>query len=173
MRPRRETRSFRSSCWATSPSRSRGPDQYGLGDRDEAILYAADALKVWKSTPGAMTWVRDVFKKPNKQTTPARKAFGPSAKAKERLKRVPKVDDTWQAGFRRFPTWVESDGDRVLPWVVLVASRDSGLVVTTKLIAEEPTADLLWDILAEAIRQPAKKPIAPAAGSRSSPTALE
>jgi tetratricopeptide (TPR) repeat protein len=133
------------------------PQQYGIGDRNEAILYAADTLKVWKSTPGAVTWVRDVVKKPKKRTTPAQKAVGPTAQVKERLKRVPKVDDTWQAGFRRFPKWVESDGDRMLPWVVLVASPDSGLVVTTKLIVEEPTADLLWDIVAEAIRQPAKK----------------
>jgi len=132
------------------------PGHYGLGDRNEAIIYAAEALKVWKSTPGAVTWVRDVFKKPKKQTTPAQKAFGPTAQGKERLKRVPKVDNTWLAGFRQFPKWVESDGERVLPWVVLVVNRDSGLVVTTKLVTEEPTTDLLWDELAEAIRRPSK-----------------
>ena len=132
------------------------PDHYGHGDRNEAILYVGTALKAWKSTPGAITWAQNVFRKRDKPTTPARKAFGPSAKGKEQLKRAPKVDDTWQAGFCRFPKWTESDGERVLPWVVLAVNRDSGLIVTTRLFAEVPTADLLWDILDGAIRQPSK-----------------
>jgi tetratricopeptide (TPR) repeat protein len=133
------------------------PDHYGLGDRNEAIIYAADALKVWKSTPGAITWVRDVFKKPQKQSTPAEKTIGPTAQVKEQLKRVPQGDDTWLACYRQFPKWIEDNGDRVLPWVILAVNRDSGLVVTTNLVAQEPTADLLWDKLAEAIRRPSKK----------------
>ena len=132
------------------------PDHYGHGDRNEAILYVGTALKAWKSTPGAITWERNVFQKRDKPTTPGAETFGPSAKGKEQLKRAPKVDDTWQAGFCRFPKWTESDGERVLPWVVLAINRDSGLIVTTKLFAEEPTADLLWDILDGAIRQPLK-----------------
>jgi len=133
------------------------PGEYGFGDRNEAIVYAADALKVWKSTPGAITWVRDVFKKPSKQSTPAEKTIGPTAQAKEQLKRVPQVDNTWLASFRQFPKWTEANGERVLPWVVLAVNRDSGLVVLTNLVAEEPTADLLWDKLAEAMRRSSKK----------------
>ncbi len=34
------------------------PDSYTLGGKDEAILYAADHLSAWKSTPGAVTWLR-------------------------------------------------------------------------------------------------------------------
>ena len=132
------------------------PEHYGFGDRNEAIIYVGEALKAWRSTPGAVTWVRDAFKKPKEQTTPAEKTIGPTAQGKEQLKRAPMVDNTWQAGFRHLPQWVESDGDRVLPWVVLAVNRASGLVMTTKVVAEEPTADLLWDILAGAIRQPSK-----------------
>ena len=47
------------------------------------------------------------------------------------LERLPRVYDVWQVGFRRIPKWLESKGQRVVPWVVLAGSRSSGLVLAT------------------------------------------
>jgi len=34
------------------------PDMVGFGDESEAIAYAADNLEAWRSTPGAIDWLR-------------------------------------------------------------------------------------------------------------------
>ncbi len=83
--------------------------------------------------------------------------MGPSAADRERLNRLPQAYDVWQAGFRQLLTWIKSDGTRVVPWVVLVASRESDTVLVTKLLTENPTSDVLWDLLAGAMRHPADK----------------
>jgi hypothetical protein len=36
------------------------PEYYGLGDEDEAAIYAANSRKAWDQTPGALEWLRDV-----------------------------------------------------------------------------------------------------------------
>jgi hypothetical protein len=38
----------------------RKPEYYGLGDEDEATIYAANSRKAWEQTPGALEWLRDV-----------------------------------------------------------------------------------------------------------------
>jgi hypothetical protein len=33
------------------------PDHYGIGDQNEAVLYASENREVWRSTPGALEWL--------------------------------------------------------------------------------------------------------------------
>ncbi|MBA1337005.1 MAG: hypothetical protein HPY66_3441 [Firmicutes bacterium] len=40
------------------------PAAYSWGSEEEAILYAADAYDVWKSTPGALGWLAEEIKNP-------------------------------------------------------------------------------------------------------------
>jgi tetratricopeptide (TPR) repeat protein len=108
------------------PIPSAMPDHYGIGDRNEAIIYVAHALIAWRSRPEALTWAREVFSKPRRQPGPEELPLGPSALNKHRLRRLPQVDDVWQAGLRRLPQWVKARGRRVMPWVALDASRTSG-----------------------------------------------
>lgn len=34
------------------------PEYIGFGDRNEAIVYAAENLKLWQGTPGALEWLQ-------------------------------------------------------------------------------------------------------------------
>ncbi len=130
------------------------PDHHGLGDRNEALCYIQGGLSAWRSTPGAITWVREVFRKPTERTTGTEQGMGPSAAGRERLMQLPQAYDVWQAGFRQLLTWIQVEGKRVVPWVVLVASRESDRLLATKLLTEQPTSEVLWDALAEAMRKP-------------------
>jgi tetratricopeptide (TPR) repeat protein len=38
------------------------PDYYGLGDEDEAIIYAVNSRAAWEQTPGALEWLREMRK---------------------------------------------------------------------------------------------------------------
>ncbi len=134
------------------------PDHYGLGDRNEALCYVQGGLSAWRSTPGAITWVREVLRKPAMRTTVAKRGVGPSAGVRARLERLPQAYDIWQAGFRQIPTWVMEEGRRVVPWVIIVASRESDRVLATRILTEEPTSDVLWDALASAMEVPGDEP---------------
>jgi hypothetical protein len=138
------------------PLPERAPEYYGLGDPNEAAIYAGANLTAWKSTPGAVTWVREVLKKPKQPKGRRAAPSGPSDNAKAKLGRLRMVDDVWEAGFRQIPAWVESEKARVIPWAVLVVSPEQGLILATELVPAEPTADRLWDVLAETMKKPAK-----------------
>ena len=63
--------------------------------------------------------------------------------------------DVWQADFRPTPHWVTVAGRPVRPWIVLITSRTNDLILAQEIIEEPPTADLVWDLLARAMRKPA------------------
>jgi len=52
------------------------------------------------------------------------------------------------------PHWIKIDGEPVRPWVVLITNRSDDLVLAHKIIEEPPSTDLLWDVLAKAMRKP-------------------
>ena len=130
------------------------PDSYTLGSREEAYFYVEGALSAWRSTPGAITWLRQVVTRPKRRPVPVVKPFEPTAADRAHLEQLPRVYDVWQVGFRRIPKWLESNGQRVVPWVVLAGSRSSGLVLASTILVEEPRAADLWGLLARAIQRP-------------------
>ncbi len=91
--------------------------------------------------------------KKSKHSTPD--AEGPTPPVKEELQHLPQAFDVWQADFRPTPNWVTIGGEPARPWVVLITSRSDDLVLTHEIAWEQPSSDLLWDVLAKAMRQPA------------------
>jgi len=127
------------------------PGYYSPGDESEALNYVGGFLAAWKSTPGAIGWLRASGKKP--KTGPHAK--GPLAVIKKWLtKNLAQQPDVWQADFRQLPTWIRVAGANVRPWVVLVTSRSNDLVVAHQMLEVPPAAALVWDTLVEAMRQP-------------------
>ncbi len=141
------------------PLPSEPPPYYSPGDKSEAIMYAAGGLSAWRSTPGALTWLRDSTrsgKKKPKKTEP--KAVGPSAAGKERLKRLSQDFDLWQADCRPLESLVEHEGERIQPWMALVFSTTHGRILAQGMTAEPPTSAFLWDVLAQAMSEPMMGP---------------
>ncbi len=130
------------------------PEFYGHGDENEALIYIGGFLAAWKSTPGAIAWLRKNAKprKP-KKAPPAR---GPLGIVKKWLnKNLEQAADVWLADFRQLPSWVQVAGEMVRLWIVLVTSPSNDLVLAHELSEEEPLAAVLWDALAQAMQQPA------------------
>jgi tetratricopeptide (TPR) repeat protein len=140
------------------------PEHYSPGDENEAVLYAASAIGAWKTTPGALAWLREgaVAKKRGKNSG----AAGPLPLAIERLRRLPQRDDVWQAEVRAFGDWVVERGQKIRPWVAIVISPTSGLVMAHSIVRDTPSAETLWDLLATAMQKPLE-------GQSFRPTVLE
>ena len=99
--------------------------------------------------------MKEVVARRAKPSTEGEKPIGPSPLAKQRIRRLPKSDIVVQAGLRRLPKWLMEDGEKRLPWVVLMVDPTTELILGTKLFIEEPTANLLWDKLSSALELPA------------------
>jgi hypothetical protein len=134
---------------------SRMPDSVGRGDRDEAVDYAVGFLNGWRSTPGALPWLRRSCVRPSPDRSKSRAARGPTPTAKKRLKRLPQpYDAAWQAEARRLPVWMNVGGELRRPWIVLVVSKSDDLILTQEVVEGPPTPALLWDKLTEAMESP-------------------
>lgn len=131
------------------------PGYYGIGDENEAVVYIRSFLTGWKSTPGALPWLRDTLS-PARKKPAARRPTGPLPAVKKWLRsKLTQEPDVWQAGLGRLPQWLLSGGRKVRPWIVLVVNRTDDLVLAHALVEEEPAGSLLWDNLVEAMRAPA------------------
>src|SRR5262249_32300874 len=72
-----------------------------------------------------------------------REPIGPLPLVKTRLKRLRPSGEVWEADARPLP-------EGILPfpaWLALVASETTGLVLAHSVLEEEPSANLLWDVL--------------------------
>jgi tetratricopeptide (TPR) repeat protein len=133
----------------------RQPDYYSPGDETEALNYIGSFLAAWKSTPGAVAWLRDNMKS-SKRKEAAPEPKGPLGFIKTWLKNhLPQQDDVWQAGFRQTPNWIVIGGERVRPWMILVTSQSNDYVLAHNLADDEPIPALLWDTLVRAMQHPA------------------
>jgi tetratricopeptide (TPR) repeat protein len=138
------------------------PDYYVPGEQSEALQYIGSFLVGWKSTLGAVAWLREIVKgkKAGDDEPPAK---GPLRVIKKWLRdRLEQSTDVWQAECRQMRQWIMVNGVRVRMWVVLVATRSQGLVLSYHISEEKPTAAHLWDALAQAMQNPmAKEPHRP------------
>ncbi len=136
-----------------SPS-ARESGYYSPGDESEAREYIGSFMAGWKATPGAFAWLRqNVKKKAAKSERPAPK--GPLGFIKKWLNdRLPQEYDVWQADCRQLPQWLDEDGEKFQPWLVLLASRSNQMVMAHDITRTEPSAAFLWDTLVQAMQDP-------------------
>ncbi|HTU90277.1 MAG TPA: hypothetical protein VMF69_09405 [Gemmataceae bacterium] len=132
---------------------SQQPDYFSPGDESEALDYIGSFLAAWKSTPGAVAWLRENGTKAKKEVPQPK---GPLSFIKKWLnKNQPQEYDVWQADFRQMPNWIGVGGKPRRPWVILVTSRSNDLVLTHEMLEGTPSAALLWDVLVQAMQNPA------------------
>jgi len=137
---------------------------YSPGDENEALNYIGGFLAAWKSTPGAVAWLRAGV---GKKKESAQQAKGPLGFIKTWLnKNLAQAFDVWQADFQQMPNWIRIAGEWVRPWAMLVTSRSHDLVLGHQMPDEIPSAALLWDALVQAMQHPA-------AGTPHRPTELQ
>jgi tetratricopeptide (TPR) repeat protein len=142
------------------------PRAYSPGDENEALNYIGSFLAGWRSTLGAVAWVRQVEKsrRPQKEEPQPR---GPLGLVKNWLqKRLPQEDDVWQAVSRPLTDWIILAGEKARPWLTLVLSLGNDLLLASDVSVERPSAKHVWDVLVRAMQ-------GPKAGAPHRPTELQ
>jgi len=74
------------------------------------------------------------------------------------LSQLPLLEDTWLVGASRLRTWVkEGDGPPRRPYLILIASSNTGLVCGSNIVPEDPTSVQVADVLFKAIKHPPRE----------------
>ena len=143
------------------------PERATPGEPDEAAYYVGHHLGAWKATAGAIAWARTTLRPPRKKkAAQAPTVKAPSPRTRASLQKIGHEFDVWQVDFRQFARRIEIGGERVRPWMMLVASRTNQMILAHDLAEGMPGAGELWNLLVAAIRKPF-------AGAPHRPTAIE
>jgi tetratricopeptide (TPR) repeat protein len=74
------------------------------------------------------------------------------------LSQLPALEDTWLIGASRLRTWVkEGDGPPRRPYLILIASGNTGLVCGSNIVPEAPSATQAADVLFQAMQHPPRE----------------
>lgn len=129
------------------------PDYISLGGEDEAIAYVAEHRTVWRSTPGALAWMRKVLKLPLGPDQEARRPAWRQVKA--RLSQLSQVEnETWQVDARQSSLAYEAEEGPFRPWILLVTNQTADAVLEFEVGESRPSASDVWDYLINAMMDP-------------------
>ena len=79
-------------------------------------------------------------------------------RSKRSLSELPILEDTWLIGTSRLRTWVK-EGDRPprRPYLILIASGNTGLVCGSNIVPEAPSATQVAEVLFKAMQHPPRE----------------
>ena len=129
------------------------PSYISLGGEDEAISYAAQFLRTWRSSAGAIPWLRKTLKVPLPQPPKPRKPAW--SLFRHAFLRLPQVDEeVWQLDVCRLPL-SQADGKTYRPpWALVLWNRTEDAILTFEAGDAQPTVGEAWDVLIEALLRP-------------------
>jgi tetratricopeptide (TPR) repeat protein len=79
-------------------------------------------------------------------------------RSKRSLSELPLLEDTWLIGASRLRTWVkEGDSPPSRPYLILIASGNTGLVCGSNIVPEAPSAAQVADVLFQAMQHPPRE----------------
>jgi tetratricopeptide (TPR) repeat protein len=129
------------------------PSYISLGGEDEAISYSAQFLRTWRSSEGAIPWLRKTLKVPLPQPPKPRKPAW--SLFRHAFLRLPQTDEeVWQLDVCRLPL-SQADGKAYRPpWALVLWNRSEDTILSFEAGDPRPTVGDAWDMLIEALLRP-------------------
>jgi tetratricopeptide (TPR) repeat protein len=131
------------------------PHYVSIGDPSEAAHYVIHHLPAWRSTPGAVTWVRKTLRVPLADEPEA-----PETNWDVLLENVGELPqcagETWDVDVRKSPLGSRRSDSRKTLWVMVVASADENELIAIGPCGEgsKPTPAAVLAQLLEAMENP-------------------
>ena len=124
-----------------------------LAARTRPISYAAQFLRTWRSSSGAIPWLRKTLKVPLPQPPKPRKPAW--SLFRHAFLRLPQVGgEVWQLDVCRLPL-SQADGKTYRPpWALVLWNCTEDTILTFEAGDAQPTVGEAWDVLIEALLRP-------------------
>ena len=113
------------------------PGYVSLGGEDEAVSYSAQFLRAWRSSPGAIPWLRKTLQVPLPQPPRPRKPAWPLFR--HAFLRIPQVEEeVWQLDVCRMPlSYVDGKPFRP-PWALVLWNRTEDAILALRPATSSP-----------------------------------
>lgn len=129
------------------------PLYVGHGDEDEAVAYGAEYRTNWRSTPGALAWMRKVLKVSFDVEMESPRPSWRQVKA--RVLQLPQTEDeVWEVDARPSEVVYEAEGESLRPWILLVANQTDETVLEYEVGESRPSPSEVWEYLVDAMIDP-------------------
>jgi tetratricopeptide (TPR) repeat protein len=129
------------------------PDYVSLGGEDEAVSYAAQFLRTWRSSSGAIPWLRKTLKVPLPRPPKPRKPVW--SLFRRTFLRLPQVEEEiWQLDVCRLPLSQTDSKAYRPPWALVLWNRTEDAILTFEAGEDQPTGSEVWNVLIEAMLRP-------------------
>lgn len=144
------------------------PSYVSRGGEDEAVSYAAHFLRMWRSSLGAIPWLRKTLTLPLPQPPKPRKPIW--SLFRYAFLRLPQVaEEVWQIDACRLPL-AQADGKTNRPpWALVLWNRTEDNIMTFEAGDAQPSLSEAWNVLVEALLRPRRR----SASSYGDPSAAE
>ena len=129
------------------------PSYVSRGGEDEAVSYAAHFLRMWRSSLGAIPWLRKTLTLPLPQPPKPRKPIW--SLFRYAFLRLPQVaEEVWQIDACRLPL-AQADGKTNRPpWALVLWNRTEDNIMTFEAGDAQPSLSEAWNVLVEALLRP-------------------
>ena len=102
------------------------PDYYSPGEESEGMIFARYYLPAWRSTPGALGWLRKTLKLSDR---PQHNRPGGEILDATLLALPQSVEENWEVEARQLDEEMEVDGETCRPWIFLAVESGSGNLI--------------------------------------------
>lgn len=138
------------------------PDYYSPGDEQEGMIFARYYLPAWRSTPGALAWLRKTLNLVESLDSrkPAAEMFD---KALQDLPQC--ADEIWEIEIQQLDEEMNVEGEVCRPFVFVAVEKESGNPILIRCFADPLGSEEVFEWIEEAM-------LAPISGERRRPGKL-
>jgi tetratricopeptide (TPR) repeat protein len=127
------------------------PDYYSPGEESEGIIFARYYLPAWRSTPGALGWLRKTLQLADR---PQLDRPGREILDTDLLPLPQSAEEVWEVEIRQLDEEMELDGELCRPWVFLAIESGTENLIRIDCTADCPLEGDIFEQIAESMVAP-------------------
>lgn len=133
------------------------PGAYSWESPEEAHVYVDMSQRAWKTTPGALAWMRSAWTQADAE---------PDQVELDDLEQLPLSDECWLVYLVETPNTQEGDASKGFTTLLWIGDPNHEKCWATEVLSESPLSEEIWDALAQNM-------VAPTSGMPRCPRRIE
>ncbi len=128
---------------------NRSPDSYSWQSPEEAQIYVELSQRAWKTTPGAIAWMRSAWVKSDVE---------PDDVELGDLRQLPLTDECWVMYLVRLPNDEDDESGEEFSTLLWIGEPDGEKCLVNQVLSESPTVEEIRDAFAQSLADPRSGP---------------
>lgn len=128
---------------------NRSPDSYSWQSPEEAQIYVELSQRAWKTTPGAIAWMRSAWVQSGVEDDDVELGD---------LSRLPLTKECWVMYLVQMPNGETDDSGEDFSTLLWLGEPDGEKCLASQILSESPTVEEIWDAVTQCLADPKSGP---------------